>query len=66
MIMIHYTFYAFMNTFLRTQDFMKPVVSSVDLLLAAGYEVNIYNGQLDLIVSVPSVLAWINQLKWTG
>jgi len=31
-------------------DFMKPVVDIVDLLLAAGVNVTIYNGQLDLIV----------------
>ena len=52
--------------FVFKQDFMKPVVSSVDYLLSAGYDVNIYNGQLDLIVSTPSVLAWVNQLTWPG
>ena len=52
--------------FVFKQDFMKPVISSVDYLLSAGYDVNIYNGQLDLIVSTPSVLAWVNQLTWTG
>ncbi len=31
-------------------DFMKPVVDIVDQLLAAGVNVTIYNGQLDLIV----------------
>lgn len=31
-------------------DFMKPVVNIVDQLLAAGVNVTIYNGQLDLIV----------------
>lgn len=31
-------------------DFMKPVVDIVDQLLAAGVNVTVYNGQLDLIV----------------
>lgn len=31
-------------------DFMKPVVDIVDQLLAAGANVTVYNGQLDLIV----------------
>lgn len=31
-------------------DFMKPVVNIVDQLLAAGVNVTVYNGQLDLIV----------------
>uniref|UniRef100_A0A3Q1GKQ5 Retinoid-inducible serine carboxypeptidase-like n=1 Tax=Acanthochromis polyacanthus TaxID=80966 RepID=A0A3Q1GKQ5_9TELE len=31
-------------------DFMKPVVDVVDLLLNAGVNVTVYNGQLDLIV----------------
>lgn len=32
------------------EDFMKPVVDIVDELLAAGVNVTVYNGQLDLIV----------------
>lgn len=31
-------------------DFMRPVVDIVDQLLAAGVNVTVYNGQLDLIV----------------
>lgn len=31
-------------------DFMKPVIDIVDELLAAGVNVTVYNGQLDLIV----------------
>ena len=31
-------------------DFMRPVVALVDQLLAAGVNVSVYNGQLDLIV----------------
>lgn len=31
-------------------DFMRPVVDVVDKLLAAGVNVTVYNGQLDLIV----------------
>ena len=31
-------------------DFMKPAIDVVDKLLAAGVNVTVYNGQLDLIV----------------
>ncbi|XP_056096570.1 retinoid-inducible serine carboxypeptidase [Rhinichthys klamathensis goyatoka] len=47
-------------------DFMKPVVNIVDLLLAAGVNVTIYNGQLDLIVDTMGQELWVKQLKWDG
>ncbi|CAN9505341.1 unnamed protein product [Ophioblennius macclurei] len=47
-------------------DFMKPVVNVVDQLLAAGVNVTIYNGQLDLIVDTMGQELWVKQLKWEG
>lgn len=40
-------------------DFMRPVVDIVDQLLAAGVNVTIYNGQLDLIVDTMGTLSEI-------
>jgi len=47
-------------------DFMRPVVDTVDELLAAGTKVIVYNGQLDLICDTPGTEAWVNTLKWSG
>ncbi|XP_041826817.1 retinoid-inducible serine carboxypeptidase [Melanotaenia boesemani] len=47
-------------------DFMKPVVDVVDQLLAAGVNVTVYNGQLDLIVDTMGQELWVKQLKWEG
>nr|XP_023666343.1 retinoid-inducible serine carboxypeptidase [Paramormyrops kingsleyae] len=47
-------------------DFMKPVVDIVDELLAAGINVTVYNGQLDLIVDTIGQELWVKKLKWTG
>ncbi|GIY12732.1 retinoid-inducible serine carboxypeptidase [Caerostris darwini] len=49
-------------------DFMKDVISSVDYLLTneSWLDVNIYTGQLDLIVDTSGTLNWIDKLKWTG
>uniref|UniRef100_A0A673IU78 Carboxypeptidase n=1 Tax=Sinocyclocheilus rhinocerous TaxID=307959 RepID=A0A673IU78_9TELE len=47
-------------------DFMKPVVDIVDQLLAAGVNVTVYNGQLDLIVDTMGQELWVKQLKWDG
>ncbi|XDV12891.1 hypothetical protein PO909_001441 [Leuciscus waleckii] len=47
-------------------DFMKPVVNIVDQLLAAGVNVTVYNGQLDLIVDTIGQEMWVKQLKWDG
>nr|WBW70140.1 venom protein [Lampona murina] len=51
-----------------SEDFMKPVVDSVDtLLLNESYiDVNVYTGQLDLIVDTMGTLQWVNKLKWPG
>ncbi|XP_056309831.1 retinoid-inducible serine carboxypeptidase [Danio aesculapii] len=47
-------------------DFMKPVVDVVDQLLAAGVNVTVYNGQLDLIVDTMGQEMWVKKLKWDG
>ncbi|KAI1884097.1 hypothetical protein AGOR_G00222900 [Albula goreensis] len=47
-------------------DFMKPVVDIVDQLLAAGVNVTVYNGQLDLIVDTIGQELWVKKLKWAG
>ncbi|KAI3989769.1 hypothetical protein MKX01_040739 [Papaver californicum] len=47
-------------------DFMTPRINEVDMLLAEGVNVTIYNGQLDLICSTKGTEAWINKLKWEG
>ncbi|XP_070778637.1 retinoid-inducible serine carboxypeptidase [Enoplosus armatus] len=47
-------------------DFMRPVVDIVDQLLAAGINVTVYNGQLDLIVDTMGQELWVKQLKWDG
>ncbi|XP_053563329.1 retinoid-inducible serine carboxypeptidase [Bombina bombina] len=45
-------------------DFMKPVIDTVDELLAANVNVTVYNGQLDLIVDTVGQEKWVKQLKW--
>ncbi|XP_062886779.1 retinoid-inducible serine carboxypeptidase isoform X1 [Mobula hypostoma] len=47
-------------------DFMRPVIDTVDQLLAAGVNVTVYNGQLDLIVDSLGQEAWVRKLKWRG
>jgi len=46
--------------------FMTPAISSVDYLLNAGYQVNVYSGQLDIIVDVICIESWMSQLTWSG
>ncbi|XP_054724633.1 retinoid-inducible serine carboxypeptidase-like [Uloborus diversus] len=50
------------------EDFMKPVVESVNTLLIneTYIDVNVYTGQLDLIVDTLGTLQWIDKLKWPG
>nr|BAE32033.1 unnamed protein product [Mus musculus] len=45
-------------------DFMKPAIDVVDKLLAAGVNVTVYNGQLDLIVDTIGQESWVQKLKW--
>lgn len=51
-----------------SEDFMKPVVDSVDMILIneSYIDVNVYTGQLDLIVDTIGTLQWIERLKWPG
>ncbi|XP_013392846.1 retinoid-inducible serine carboxypeptidase [Lingula anatina] len=47
------------------EDFMKPVVNVVDeLLRMSNLSVNIYTGQLDLIVDTLGTEAWVQKLTW--
>ncbi|XP_005999984.1 retinoid-inducible serine carboxypeptidase [Latimeria chalumnae] len=48
------------------EDFMKPVIDTVDELLTAKVNVTVYNGQLDLIVDTIGQEAWVKKLKWPG
>jgi len=47
-------------------DFMRPGVQDVDTLLALGYQVVVYSGQLDIIVDVVCIESWMSQLEWAG
>ncbi|KAM7531668.1 hypothetical protein LguiB_035078 [Lonicera macranthoides] len=46
-----------------TGDFMKPRIAEVDILLAKGINVTIYNGQVDLICCTKGAEAWVDKLK---
>jgi len=47
-------------------DFMRPAIDKVDQLLANGYQVVVYGGQLDIIVDIICIDSWIQQLSWPG
>jgi len=47
-----------------SNDFMKSGIHAVDVLLAEGYQVAIYSGQMDLIVDVVCIDNWIQKLQW--
>lgn len=49
------------------EDFMKPTTNIVEMLLN-GTDLNIiiYTGQLDLVVSTPGTLRWVEKLQWPG
>ncbi|GMH11107.1 hypothetical protein Nepgr_012948 [Nepenthes gracilis] len=47
-------------------DFMKPRIDEVDVLLAKGIQVTVYNGQLDVICATRGAEAWVQKLKWEG
>jgi len=44
--------------------FMQDTIAYVDYLLTAGYSVNVYSGNLDLICCTTGTNAWVNKLKW--
>lgn len=49
------------------QDFMKPAMDVIELLLNnTSVDVVIITGQLDLIVSTPGNVVWVEKLKWNG
>ncbi|XP_002737769.1 retinoid-inducible serine carboxypeptidase-like [Saccoglossus kowalevskii] len=51
----------------QAEDFMKPVVDTVDQLLSStNLSVVVYNGQLDLIVDTPGTEMWMSDLTWDG
>eukprot|EP00483_Globobulimina_turgida_P002861 UN02866 len=47
-------------------DFMKPVVDDVSALLTKGVDVNIWNGQLDLICCTLGTLEWLQTINWAN
>lgn len=49
----------------QSNDFMKPVVNEVDLLLERKIDVNVWNGQLDLICCTLGTLEWIQTLNYS-
>nr|XP_003702172.1 PREDICTED: retinoid-inducible serine carboxypeptidase-like [Megachile rotundata]XP_012138025.1 PREDICTED: retinoid-inducible serine carboxypeptidase-like [Megachile rotundata]XP_012138026.1 PREDICTED: retinoid-inducible serine carboxypeptidase-like [Megachile rotundata] len=47
------------------EDFMKPVVDKVEMLLnQTDLKVVVLTGHLDLIVDTPGTLRWVEKLKW--
>ncbi|ODN00453.1 Retinoid-inducible serine carboxypeptidase [Orchesella cincta] len=48
-------------------DFMKPVVNIVETLLnTTPLYVNVYSGQLDMIVDTIGTVKWVEKMKWAG
>lgn len=45
-------------------SFMDDGISQVQEILDSGYQVNIYTGQVDLIVDVDCMNAWVQKLNW--
>ena len=45
-------------------SFMNDGITQIDEILAAGYEVNILTGQVDLIVDVVCMESWVKKLMW--
>ena len=43
-------------------DFMKTEINRVEFLLNKGMPVLIYNGQMDLIVTTPGTMRWVDKL----
>jgi len=48
------------------EDVMQSVKSNITVLLNAGYNVLIYNGQLDIIVAFPLTENFVDALNWNG
>lgn len=47
-------------------DVMQSVKPWIEELIAAGYKVLLYNGQLDVIIAHPLTQAFIDSLQWPG
>lgn len=47
------------------EDFMKPEVYRVEVLLAKNIPILVYNGQDDLIVQNPGTMKWVDRLHHT-
>jgi vitellogenic carboxypeptidase-like protein len=45
---------------------MQSVAWKVAAIANANYSVMIYNGQLDIIIAVPTTMEWVSQLSWIG
>ncbi|KJH51453.1 hypothetical protein DICVIV_02369 [Dictyocaulus viviparus] len=50
----------------QSEDFMKPIWSTVDELLINGTNVIVYNGNQDLICDSIGTEMWMDRLTWTG
>ncbi|XP_002160212.1 retinoid-inducible serine carboxypeptidase [Hydra vulgaris] len=48
----------------QSEDFMKPVIKAVDILISSGIKVVVYQGQLDMICDTPGAELWIKKLQW--
>lgn len=51
---------------MMSNAFMRDGIQQVSEILAAGYDVNIYTGQVDLIVDVVCMNSWVSKLNWPG
>ncbi|XP_038695645.1 serine carboxypeptidase-like 51 [Tripterygium wilfordii] len=47
-------------------EIMKHKIDEVDMLLAKGIKIAIYNGQLDIMCSPKGAESWVKKLKWNG
>ena len=48
------------------KDIPKTVKPWIETLLDSGYEVMIYNGQVDVIIAYPQTEDFIRHLRWNG
>ena len=46
--------------------FMRPAVWAVEYLLENEVHVNVYSGQIDIIVDALCTEQWINNMTWSG
>jgi len=48
------------------EDMMQSVKPWIEVLLTAGYDVVLYNGQVDIIIAWPLTRAFVDTLQWPG